>query len=312
MKVKFLSNGGFNKNGAFVEYDGDEPTGREFEYERMGYISFDILCDILSFRTIAPIATEKNKENVVERRASRSIVGEGVIQEANYGRFSLSFFGKRKKHNEVSVTIHQNDSENSVHFSGYTTEKDIDSVTSENFYIEINMNSSRFDALVSELEKTGTQLIIRIETWRFPNFFATWSPSISEGRVIKFLENKKDIENSEDIREDYWLDQKFQEELLAQIDSPPITIHTTRSLISQTPQVNINEDCNNDDLEEALEDALSTDFLDTKSVYAAKSESSTILTAQIKAITMLNAQVKQAGLMISACLFFIFLALILS
>lgn len=312
MKVKFLPNGGFNKNGAFIEYEGGEPTGNEVEYQRSCDISFEILCDEINYLTTDLAINQKIEENNDGRTASKHISGQGNIQPAFYGSFRLSFFGKKKEHNTVFFSIRPNENANRVYFGGYTTERDLDSKASEQFTAEIHMNPTRFEALVSELEKPGTRLIIRFDTWRFTHFYAEWSPSISEGRVIKFLENKKDIENSEDIREDYWLDQKFQEELLTEIDSPPIRIYTTRSLIAHTPKININEDCNNDDLEEALEDALSTDFLDTKSVYAAKSESSTILTAQIKAITMLNAQVKQAGLMISACLFFIFLALILS
>ncbi len=44
LKVRFLPEGGFDKNGAFIEYEGEGPNGNEAEYQREGYLTLDIIC----------------------------------------------------------------------------------------------------------------------------------------------------------------------------------------------------------------------------------------------------------------------------
>jgi len=44
LKIRFIKDGGPNKNGAFIEYDGDAPTGDETEYERERFISINLIC----------------------------------------------------------------------------------------------------------------------------------------------------------------------------------------------------------------------------------------------------------------------------
>lgn len=39
LKVRFLPEGGFNKNGAFIEYAGEAPSGNEAEYQRQSSLS---------------------------------------------------------------------------------------------------------------------------------------------------------------------------------------------------------------------------------------------------------------------------------
>ena len=54
VKVKFLPEGGFNKNGAFIEYDGDSPTGQETEFQRQSYLT---LHKVKTFPVFLPYAT---------------------------------------------------------------------------------------------------------------------------------------------------------------------------------------------------------------------------------------------------------------
>ena len=88
----------------------------------------------------------------------------------------------------------------------------------------------RLAALLKELSTPGAVLHISVKSDRFRNFYAEWSPSISEGRVIKLLDSKRDVENADEIPEGFWLTPEFQRELVSDLDNPPVTISVGRPL----------------------------------------------------------------------------------
>ncbi len=226
MNLRFLPKGGFNKNGAFVEYWDDEPTGGEPEYDRSrclsGDISLDIACDQVEVRTIAEIVNEYDEVKDSDRTITKIIVGEGAIQPAGWGSFTLSFFGDPREHDKVSVVIRSSEIGEAVYFAG----------TCDEFYVEISVHSSRFDALVSELAESGAILKVHVKISKFPNFYATWSPTYSEERVIKYLEEKRDVENADDIPEDFWIEPSEQKKMLSDKDIPPAHVAVVRTLKS--------------------------------------------------------------------------------
>lgn len=95
---------------------------------------------------------------------------------------------------------------------GDKREGDLDGESVDEFCVYIDLIQDRFDRLLSELKYPDAQLGIDINTATFWNFYARWSPTISEGRVIKFLNRKSDVENHEEIPEDFF--DEFPEDYL--------------------------------------------------------------------------------------------------
>lgn len=228
LKVRFLPEGGFDKNGAFIEYQGDEPSGNETEYQRQGYLTLDIACRDFKIGTSMGVTCEH--EDVEEREFRRSISATGAIQPARWGRYSLSFLGQEKSTHQIEVSLHESNVGEAATLAGINMEGDLDLDDHHYFFLELQVHRERFAALLKELSMPGAVLHISVRSDRFRGFYAKWSPSISEGRMIKFLDSKRDVENADDIPEDFWRTSEFQRELLSDTDSPPVTISVGRPL----------------------------------------------------------------------------------
>ncbi len=204
MKIKFIKDGGFNKNGAFIEYDGDAPTGDEPEYERQSYLGFDLICCSTEIVTSFDVINEKEDREPADRITSSRVIGNGKIKPARWDSFSLSFLGSEKTYSEVSINIRSNTRGEAAILAGLNIKDDLDCEPADEFYVQIELFPDRFERLVSELRHSDAKLFIHIKTAEFRHFYATWSPSISEGRVIKFLDSERDVENQDDIPKDFW------------------------------------------------------------------------------------------------------------
>jgi len=308
MKLRFLPRGGFNKNGAFIEYKGDEPTGDEIEYERSWYLSLDIICDQLEVRTVAGIANENGEVKDTDRTITKLIVGKGTIQPARWGRFTLSFLGKKKVYGKVSLTIHSSEVGEATSFAGIYSEADIDLEGWDEFYVETYVHMSRFDAFVSELAEDGAKLRVHIKTSKFPNFYATWSPTISEGRKIKYLNSKTDVENADDIPEDFWLDPSERKRMLSDVDDPPVTFGVARPLKSPTVSTEYDSELETEDDGHDFPAESST----TKYEHSLQIERNNAILALVDATALLAAQVKRTGFWIIVCLGVLVLAALFS
>ena len=228
LKVRFRPEGGFNKNGAFIEYEGDVPNGDETEYERQGYLTLNINCTDLRLGTSLGVLCE-HKE-VEEREHRRSISANGKIQPARWGQYSLSFLGEEVSTREIAINIHENSEGEAATLAGVNMEGDLDFEGHYYFFLELHVHRERFAALLKELSNLGSVLHISVRSDRFRDFYAQWSPSISEGRVIKFLDDKRDVENAEEIPDNFWRTSEFQRELVSNPDNPPVTVSVGRPL----------------------------------------------------------------------------------
>ncbi len=132
--------------------------------------------------------------------------------------------GGRNETYELDVIIRENQLGEAVSLSGLFWEADHDIEGASSFFLQIEMHTERFRALLKELTAPGAVLNISARADRFENFYAAWSPSISEGRVIKFLDSKSDVENADEIADDFWRTPEFQRELVSNPDNPPVKI----------------------------------------------------------------------------------------
>jgi hypothetical protein len=228
LKVRFRPEGGFGKNGAFIEYDGDAPNGDETEYQRQGCLTLDITCTDLKFGMNLGVLCEH--EEVEKREHRRSISANGKIKPARWGRYSLSFLGEKDSTREIAISIHESAKGEAATLAGTNTEGDLDLEGHRYFFLELHVHWERFAVLLSELSILGAALHISVRSDRFRDFYAAWSPSISEGRVIKFLDSKRDVEDADEIPESFWRTPEFQRELVSNPDSPPVRISVGRPL----------------------------------------------------------------------------------
>ncbi|MGY9046786.1 hypothetical protein P775_15070 [Puniceibacterium antarcticum] len=228
LKARFLPEGGFSKNGAFIEYERDAPSGNETEYQRQSHLTLDITCT--DFKLGMSFGVVSEYDEVAERKHTRSVSANGTIQPARWGQYSLSFLGEKGSTREVAISIRENTEGEAVTLSGVNMEGDLDLDDSHYFFLELQVHSERFSALLQELSTPGAMLHISVRADRFLDFYAEWSPSISEGRVIKFLDSKRDVENADEIPEDFWRTPEFQRELISDPDMPPVKVSVGRPL----------------------------------------------------------------------------------
>ncbi|WP_366658583.1 hypothetical protein [Fodinicurvata sp. EGI_FJ10296] len=228
MKVRFLPKGGFNNNGAFVEYEGDAPTQNMKEYQRQSYLRLDIIATKFNVGTKMGVNCEF--EEVKVRKCIKTVSATGKIDPARWGNYTLSFLGKNITTSEISIAINENSDGEAVAMAGININGDLDLEDQNEFFIELEIYPDRFELLLNELSIPGAVLHISAHVDRFRDFYAEWSPSISDGRVIKFLNNKRDVENADEIPEDFWRTNEFQKELVSDPEDPPVTIIVRRPL----------------------------------------------------------------------------------
>lgn len=228
LKVRFLPESGLAKSGAFIEYESEEPTGEEAEYQLQSYQTLDIACSDLKVETSLEVICVY--ENIEKRQYGRVIGATGVIQPARWGRYYLSFLGEKRKTDRIAINTRENAIDEAATLAGLKMESDLDIKEVQNFFLEINLHHDRFAVLLKELSIPEAALHISVRADHFRDFYARWSPSISEGRMIKFLDNKRDVENADEIPENFWRSSEFQRELLSNSDSPPATISVGRPL----------------------------------------------------------------------------------
>lgn len=230
MKIRFIPKGGFNKKGAFIEYEGEEPTGNELEYERCGFLTIELVCDQLKIHTALDIVNKSEGTSITDLAVRKYITGICSIQPAMWSQFSLSFLGQKREHSSINLSLHAGKEGDIAMFSGFYFEGDQDVQSRDRFSLELVLSSARFEALLLELSKASTSIFVKVDVDKFAGFYATWSPMISDGRVIKFLNEKHDVENLGDIPEDFWGSGSEMEERLLSWNSPPVSLAAVRPL----------------------------------------------------------------------------------
>ncbi|MDE0588809.1 hypothetical protein OU789_02585 [Halocynthiibacter sp. C4] len=307
-KIKFLPNSGFGNYGAIVEYEGDEPTGEEPQYQRVSYIDLYIKFENLNITTSYEIINEYDETTESDRSISKVIAGKGVLRPARWGEYSLSFLGHESQTKEVSLTIRSNNDGESTEFGGLYIEPDMDLDGCNDFYIQINLHRSRFDLLASELAKGNATLNLSIDTSKFPKFYAVWSPSISEGRVIKYLNDRNDIENVSEIPNDFWVDTSERRKRLSDRDNPPVVFGITRPLNFSDLSTK-----HEDETKAAANKSLnSEDSATAAEIHLLQAERNSAILAQTDATTRMASQIKRTGIWITACLFCLVLAVLIA
>jgi len=229
MKVKFLPEGGFGKNGAFVEYQGEEPLENAEQYQREGFIAFTAICKELTVCSHFALRDERKGSETEGCSASVFLSGDAEIEDDLHGRWRLSFLGHEKEHDHVRILLHQTSGREKVHFCGHYSERDFDSEGFDEFFVEAYLADERFELVLRQMSQPNAELHLRINPAVFPDFYATWSPSNRDGRVIKCLNEVRDVENYKDIPADFNLADTKQK-IRSEVGADPIYLYVKRPL----------------------------------------------------------------------------------
>ena len=131
--------------------------------------------------------------------SSEHITGDGRIRKSRYGCFELSLFGSDRVHGSVAISLRRGETTRGVVF-GYPGVDDIDLKMEEGFCIEITLGAEAFDDLHRWIQANPSALVqVQANLSGIPGFYAAWSPTIDEGRAVKFLADRRDLENPEDL-----------------------------------------------------------------------------------------------------------------
>lgn len=229
MKVRFLPEGGFDKNGAFIEYQGEVPPKGAAEYQREAFISFCAVCDNLTICSHFPAKDSARSGDQEPCQTSIFLSGDAEIEDELHGKWRLSFLGQEKLHHRVRILLHRTSGHEKVYFQGNYSEKDFDVEGSDEFFVEAHLAPERFALIQNEMSMPNSKLRLRINPALFPDFYAQWSPHNRDGRVLKFLNDIRDVENHQDIPTDFNL-AAVKEGLRSDHSAEPIYLYVSRPL----------------------------------------------------------------------------------
>lgn len=230
MRVIFTPDGGFGGTGGFIEVkNGAKITGKEEVYQKQGFLNLRLICRDIGISHGISVIDEKFLANEAERTrtSTRRISGTGTIQNARWQRHRLSFFGRDETYSEIEVTIRERPEVEAAYVAGLSVEADMDLDGEEMFFAEITITAKRMDMLMHEIQQPNAELYVSIHLSAFQNFYATWSPAIDEGRVIKFLNSDRDIENRDEVPNEFW-NKATHQEMLTDANVPPISVEVIR------------------------------------------------------------------------------------
>ncbi|MGG7566563.1 hypothetical protein ACQ5SO_10425 [Rhodovulum sp. DZ06] len=155
-----------------------------------------------------------------------AVVATGVVQASGYGRYSLSFFGRARRYDTVRVSVIRTEepAAQRAYFAGMKPDRGFDGVREGGFYLQANLAPDVFDMLVAELSAPDAELHASVEVMRFPGFYAEWSPSVDEGRPIKFLDRPTDIANLDETPEAFLSTRQRKDEIWKDDPIPPASL----------------------------------------------------------------------------------------
>ena len=189
----------------------DDPN----EYIRCQFVSVRFKCELssykrrLSFKHSDIHHDELGNEFDIGAtyQKSSSLELSAYVCKENTGWHSFSFFGKN---NEVQPTIKlfvsKGDEEEGATIFGFEEHHDMDIQTEESLTLCIGLPQDRFEEYLAALLDGSCDLYVDIRLDKCAQLFSTWSPSVSEGRKIKYLSAGKadELMATYEIPEDFY------------------------------------------------------------------------------------------------------------
>lgn len=145
-EVVFHPGGGFNKTGSFTE------SGDDTEYERQGYLTLEVVCADLAYARTWGLEKDYDNKDELADLNSETLSGKGLIQRAQWGRYSLSFLGSRRTHTTLDVSIRKSEAKH-ISVVPFKKTSDLDLSWDEHFALDVRLSGT--DSAKKDWSKTG-------------------------------------------------------------------------------------------------------------------------------------------------------------
>ncbi len=168
-------------------------------------MTLEVVCSNLAYaRTWGLERDYGNKDELVDLN-SEMLEGKGRIRRSQWGRYSLSFLGSRRTYTTLDVSIRKGEAKHiSIVPFKETSDINLDQSWDEHFSLDVRLDEKSFGELRDELRANPAfSILITTKLDRLRGLYTTWSPSISEGRMLKFLDDRKDVSNHVDMPEEF-------------------------------------------------------------------------------------------------------------
>ena len=193
-KVSYHSNSEYDS--LYTEHLKQE--GDNNDYIRCEYITVNLQCELvrhskrLSFTPSLNDTDELGNEVLLDpdyRRTERVELIGHIGKSRLGGWHSFSFFGSSNRINSINVdlaTIEGGATAGAIIY-GLEASHDFDFDSEEELSISIGMPEEQYSYYVAHLLERGSKLQITLKLDQCLQCFTSWSPSIDEGRIIKYL-----------------------------------------------------------------------------------------------------------------------------
>ncbi|MCZ6859399.1 MAG: hypothetical protein O7I42_03815 [Alphaproteobacteria bacterium] len=199
LEVTFKPGGGFDKNGCLIQ------SGSDDEYEKQSLITLELEVINLKYNISWGLEERLNDSDEIQTQdvAREFFTGTGSIQRSRWGNFALSMFGSERRFTSLEVVIRKAPAK-SCYVIPFKEQNDMDLQWDEHFVAEICLD----DVAFSEFRDTlmtyeDCRVLVTTKLDGMKGVFTTWSPSISEGRLLKFLDQKTDVTNHDELPEHF-------------------------------------------------------------------------------------------------------------
>lgn len=238
MRVYFNADAGLGK-GAIIQ-EGDPVEYMPAEFCRLE-LDVGNLTYAFGFHP-----DEYDDDGQIEKlRPFEHLRGMGQIQGGLRHGFPLSIFGSERVFEKVDITIHRRKTDHAVLVpQDISSEEDYAvhaprSIPSEGIVLEIELGETHFDTLWSQVQLLASaQLQISVRLDEFRGAYAAWSPLVDEGRIVRILGDREDVENASEMPEGYGARSGYMDELRFN----PSQIHFETGRYSRDFWINISYD----------------------------------------------------------------------
>ncbi len=198
LTVRFSPGGGFHRRGAFTE------SGSRAEYEFPEFVTIEALADNLHHQRQWGLGWGHPRTNEAGEflpTDGQVLIGRAVLQPSTHGQYSLSFLGSSRRHTVLDLAIHRGPGRYAVLVGLPATDPDdIDLSWDEHFAVDVRLEAAAFDQLAEAFRADPHQAIkVAMRLDDMPGLYATWSPSVSNGRTLKVLDRDSDVSNLDDV-----------------------------------------------------------------------------------------------------------------
>lgn len=185
--ILFHPEGGRQKKGAFTEGD------TSFEYEKTSDLKLHVFSDNIKYR----------KTWGSEKEYFEGFHCLGFVKETHIEPYYLSILGQKTKYQTVKIDIIKG-YDNKIIIYPFSTFDSVDEIIDVNFTFVVSLDQNSFIEFKEEIKfRPNSRIHLNINFDDFPGVYTTQSPRATNGKILKFLKNKNNVSNYQEIHNDF-------------------------------------------------------------------------------------------------------------